>query len=83
LTEIGPQHLVIETSEFISFDFARAPIPYSLDLPIKKYDVAICLEFLEHLHPNIAGELVRFLCSVSDVIIASAAIPKQGGVHCK
>jgi SAM-dependent methyltransferase len=74
-------HLEIKPSEFVSFDFASAPIPYSLDLPIRKYDLAICLEFLEHLQPNIAGELVNFLCSVSDVVIASAAIPNQGGVH--
>ena len=74
-------HLEIDGSEFIAFDFAKAPLPYSLHLPIKKYDLAICFEFLEHLHSNLGNELVRFLCGVSDVIIASAAIPNQGGVH--
>jgi hypothetical protein len=55
--------------------------PFSIELPMEKFDIAICLEFLEHLHPSAARDLVTFLCRVSNVVVASAAIPMQGGTH--
>jgi hypothetical protein len=43
------------------------------------FDLAICLEMAEHIAPEKANELVDFLCSLSDTILFSAAIPNQGG----
>jgi len=47
--------------------------------PHKKYDLCLCLEVAEHLWPSRAGELIKMLCSLSDKVLFSAAIPNQGG----
>jgi hypothetical protein len=44
------------------------------------FDLCLCLEVAEHLKPNRAEALVDFLCSLSDRVLFSAAIPFQGGV---
>lgn len=43
------------------------------------FDLCLCLEVAEHLAPESADALVDTLCSLSDRIVFSAAIPKQGG----
>jgi hypothetical protein len=48
-------------------------------VPPKKFDLALCLEVAEHLHPSRAEPLVEYLCSLSDRVLFSAAIPYQGG----
>lgn len=45
----------------------------------RKYDLAISLEVAEHLPPESASRFVDFLCSLSDTILFSAAVPGQGG----
>src|SRR5262249_16044265 len=47
--------------------------------PGRKFDLAICLEVAEHLRPESADAFVEWLCSLSDTIVFSAAIPGQGG----
>ena len=44
-----------------------------------EYDLCLCLEVAEHLHPSRAEPLVEYLCSLSDHVLFSAAIPYQGG----
>jgi SAM-dependent methyltransferase len=44
-----------------------------------EFSLAICLEVAEHLHPSQAEPLVEYLCSLSDKVLFSAAIPYQGG----
>ena len=44
-----------------------------------RYDLCICLEVAEHLSPERAEGLVTDLCSLSRVVLFSAAIPGQGG----
>lgn len=44
-----------------------------------KYDLCLCLEVAEHLHPSRAEPLIEYLCSLSDKVLFSAAIPYQGG----
>lgn len=44
-----------------------------------KYDLAICLEVAEHLKPEAAGQFIKALCTYSDIIVFSAAVPDQGG----
>ncbi|MGO4294263.1 methyltransferase domain-containing protein [Chitinophaga sp. RAB17] len=56
----------------------------NFELPIclsKRYDMAICLEVAEHLHPESADTLVKSLTNASDTILFSAAVPGQGGQH--
>jgi hypothetical protein len=45
----------------------------------RKYDLALCLEVAEHVKPQNADNVVETLTNMSDVILWSAAIPKQGG----
>jgi len=45
----------------------------------EKFDLAICLEVAEHLHEDDAFTLVSSICSLSDFVLFSAAIPGQGG----
>ncbi len=45
----------------------------------KKFDLAISLEVAEHIQRKNARKFVRNLCGLSDVILFSAALAKQGG----
>lgn len=44
------------------------------------YDLALSLEVAEHLPENVADRFVDLLCSLSPVVVCSAARPGQGGV---
>lgn len=44
-----------------------------------KFDLAISLEVAEHIQRKNARKFVRNLCELSDVILFSAALAKQGG----
>ena len=44
------------------------------------YDLAVSLEVAEHLAPGRAESFVEDLCGLSDCVLFSAAVPKQGGV---
>ena len=46
-----------------------------------RYDVAMCLEVAEHLPASAAKTLVGSLVRASPVVLFSAAIPGQGGIH--
>lgn len=45
----------------------------------KKYDLCLCLEVAEHLSVEASDSLISYLCSYSDNVLFSAAIPSQGG----
>lgn len=45
----------------------------------RKFDVAISLEVAEHLKADSAISFVKSLCSLSDIVVFSAAVPGQGG----
>lgn len=47
----------------------------------EQYDLAVCLEVAEHLTPSRAESFIEELTKMSNVILFSAAIPKQGGDH--
>ena len=60
-------------------EFVERNLENSLaDLKLKA-DLAICLEVAEHLSDKRADSLVKDLTSMSDVVLFSAAIPRQGG----
>lgn len=46
---------------------------------IGRFDLAICLEVVEHLPASHADQIVAGLCESAEVILFSAAIPLQGG----
>ncbi|MDT8380578.1 MAG: class I SAM-dependent methyltransferase, partial [Desulfotignum sp.] len=47
--------------------------------PERSFDLALCLEVAEHLHPDSADNLVETLTSLSSRILFSAAVPGQMG----
>jgi len=48
-------------------------------LEYRRYDLAISVEVAEHLPEESAPGYVKFLCSLSDTVLFSAAHPGQGG----
>lgn len=66
-------HLQIEKQFF-------SPMDFKTTLPgIVRYDLALCLEFIEHIPDDRGRALVEWLTRASDKIVFSAAIPGQGG----
>lgn len=47
----------------------------------RKFDLVTCLEVAEHLNSASASVLINSLTRHSDVVMFSAAIPRQGGTH--
>jgi SAM-dependent methyltransferase len=59
-------------------------VVHDLEQPLslgRTFDLAISLEVGEHLPANQARSFVQTLCTVSNKIVFSAAIPGQGGRH--
>jgi SAM-dependent methyltransferase len=71
--QIDKELLCISDTEFIGADLEK-------EISIgRKFDLALCLEVLEHLDEKSAVQIVDTISSLSDTIIFSAAIPFQGG----
>lgn len=69
------ENLLLDAEEYSKIDF-------TLGFPkIEKYDLAISLEVAEHLNKKHAQDFVDNFCSLSDVLLFSAAAPGQGGMH--
>lgn len=67
--------LVIPKENFIGVDLEQ---PLKLD---RKFDLAISLEVGEHLSDAASRAFVKNLTDAAPVVLFSAAIPGQGGVH--
>jgi SAM-dependent methyltransferase len=61
-------------------NFSVADLLQEVNLP-RRYDLALCLEVAEHLPPSSSDVLVHSLAKASDLVIFSAAVPGQGGIH--
>lgn len=46
-----------------------------------QYDLAICIEVAEHLSPTAGNRVVDALARAAPIVLFSAAVPGQGGVH--
>jgi len=69
------EHRHISDQEFQVVDFEDS-------LPdVGRFDLAICLEVLEHISSDAGSRAIAWLCERSDVILFSAAIPGQEGTH--
>lgn len=69
------EHQLIISDEFQVVDFETG-FP-----DVGRFDLAICLEVLEHITPQAGEQAVRWLCERTNVVLFSAAIPGQGGTH--
>jgi SAM-dependent methyltransferase len=67
--------LAIPREQFIECDLERV-----LPFVDRRFDLAICLETVEHLSDAAGDRCVDWLCDKSDVVLFSAAIPGQGGI---
>jgi SAM-dependent methyltransferase len=70
---VPTEKLLIPQDQFFTANLANPPSS------TRRYDLAICLEVAEHLPPESAGLLVDYLCTLSPVVIFSAAVPGQDG----
>lgn len=67
--------LFIARDNFTAADLTK---PFSIG---DRFDLAICLEVVEHLPDTFASGLVRKLTEVAPCVLFSAAIPGQGGQY--
>jgi len=72
---VKKEWLEIPGDRFITFDLKT---PFRSD---RKFDLVISLEVAEHLPPDCAGIFVDTLVGLGPVVLFSAAIPFQGGIH--
>ncbi|MCC5830803.1 MAG: methyltransferase domain-containing protein [Phycisphaeraceae bacterium] len=74
-TEVDPADLKIPVETFERYDLSRA---YQRD---QQYDLAMSLEVAEHIPPESADGFVDSLVGLAPVVLFSAAVPGQGGIH--
>jgi SAM-dependent methyltransferase len=72
---IDPSWLVIPKECFRSVDLSK---PFD---GLGQFDLAVCLEVAEHLPKQSAEGLVRRLVALAPLVLFSAGVPFQGGVH--
>ncbi len=72
---IGEQFLKVASHKIVHSDLRDGLF---LD---RKFDLSLCLEVAEHLEQEHASTLVSILARHSDLILFSAAIRGQGGIH--
>jgi len=72
---VNKEKLRIPKEYFMHADLEK---PILID---KKFDLAVSLEVAEHLSRNSAKIFVKTLTNLAPVILFSAAIPFQGGLH--
>lgn len=72
---VDPDQLMSPNISFKSMDLEK-PLP--LD---GRFDLCLCLEVAEHISAERSKSLIGSLCGLSDVVVFSAAIPRQGGVN--
>jgi SAM-dependent methyltransferase len=72
---VDKQLLKIPADKFLAHDL-RQPLTLG-----QKYDLVLSLEVAEHLEERYANSFIETICSHSDIVIFSAAIPGQGGQY--
>lgn len=68
----------IDKHNFIEENFVQADLSKPLHLA-RRFDIAICLETIEHISPEYEDTVMDNITSASDFIIFSGATPGQGG----
>lgn len=77
---VNKSQLLISESEFVAIDFLKLGSASRPKLPRDKFDLVVSFEVLEHIDQSKAESVVGFMTSMSDVVIAGAAPPGQGGL---
>jgi hypothetical protein len=66
--------LAIDAERFVPCDLRSPPSLH------RRFDLAVSLEVAEHLPAEAADVFVNLLASLADVVLFSAAVPRQGGL---
>ncbi len=72
---VDRSRLLIDRDRFRAVDLSR---PASI---AGRYDLALCVEVVEHLPARNNREFVRMLTAAAPAVLFSSAIPGQGGAH--
>jgi SAM-dependent methyltransferase len=72
---VDQSRLLIDPERFTPVDLSR-PVAIA-----GSYDLAVCLEVVEHLPARNNREIVRMLTGAAPVVLFSSAIPGQGGAR--
>ncbi|MDR3529467.1 MAG: methyltransferase domain-containing protein, partial [Rhodopila sp.] len=79
---VDRDQLRISPADFLAVDMERQDLRAVLPPHhVPPFDLVMCLEVAEHLSAGRAAGFVRELTRLGDVVLFSAAIPFQGGVH--
>ena len=60
-------------------EHVRHDVSAGLPGNLATFDLALCLEVLEHIDPDAGDRLVGELCGLAPSVLFSAAVPGQGG----
>ena len=71
---VDRNNLQLDAEHFIPHDLTKQFIAK------RRYDLALSFEVAEHLDEQYATVFVDTLCSLSDIVVFSAAVPYQGGI---
>jgi hypothetical protein len=77
---VNRQRLLVDVARFCSCDLERDDLRTAVQSG-QRFDLTLCMEVTEHLTANRARSFVTELCSFSDLVLFSAAIPDQGGTN--
>ena len=79
---VDPAMLMIDPARFVAGDLIATRLRKVLRGRVEgPFDLAMCLEFAEHIPFYRAAALVEDLTELADAILFSAAVPFQSGVH--
>ncbi len=75
-------HPKLDVSKCVVKDnYTFTPCDLDIAIPVvQKVDLLICTEVLEHIGYNRSLKVLDYIVSCSDIILFSAAIPRQGGL---
>lgn len=76
---VPQEQLRIPRADFRVLNLADAPLPYKLAEPGERFDLLVSFELLEHLPEERAEAMIEAMCSLSDTLLVSVAVPHQGG----
>jgi predicted RNA methylase len=72
---LAPEHLLVAPDLMLNLSLSE-----KIDLQ-RRFDLVLCLETAEHIRFEHASEVVSNCARHADLILFSAAIPGQGGLH--
>jgi hypothetical protein len=85
MAELGARVLGVDGSrvaaELAEREVVVADITTPVELPWPRYDLALCIDVLEHVAEEDADAVLSNVVAASDMVILSCAPPNQGGHH--